>query len=178
MTTAGTAKHWLLGTWRIVETESWDVGDLDLLEPAHLTLETKGRGKLGLLAIEAAPDYRVVQRDGLQAIEFSFEGSDEGNRISGRGWAVLDGEQLRGRLFFIRATTLGLWRGVFPWPRRIGAHGGDHDPQDDACSTREEACGQFQCDSEPGRGPVAEARTPTGRGVISWAGSCCPRPQR
>ena len=83
MATAGTAKHRLLGTWRIVETESWDVDDLDLLEPAHLMLEARGRGRLGLLAIQAELDYRVVQREGLQAIEFSFEGSDEGDRISG-----------------------------------------------------------------------------------------------
>jgi hypothetical protein len=39
MATAGTAKHSLLGTWRIVETELWDVDDLDVTDPAHLTLE-------------------------------------------------------------------------------------------------------------------------------------------
>lgn len=86
----------------------WDLHDLDVMDPAHLTLEPKGHGTLGLLAIEGDLDYRVVQREGLPAIEFSFEGSDEGDRISGRGWAVLDGEQLRGTSSFIRATTLDL----------------------------------------------------------------------
>jgi hypothetical protein len=105
--TAGTAKHSLLGTWRIVATELWDVDDLDLTDPAHLTLAPKGHGRLGLLAIEADLDYRVVQREGLPAIEFSFEGSDEGDRISGRGWAILDGEQLRGRLFFHHGDDSG-----------------------------------------------------------------------
>lgn len=107
MATAGTAKHALLGTWRIVETELWDVDDLDLVEPADLTLEPKGHGRLGLLSIDAILDYRVVQREGLPAIEFSFEGSDESDRISGRGWAVLDGGQLRGHLFIHQGDESG-----------------------------------------------------------------------
>ena len=62
-------------------------------------MKPNGHGRLGLLTIDAALDYRVVQREGLPAIEFSFEGSDEGDRITGGGWAILDDEQLRGRLF-------------------------------------------------------------------------------
>lgn len=107
MVIGGTAKHSLLGTWRIVETDVWDVDDLDVMDPAHLTLEPKGHGRLGLLAIEAELDYRVVQREGLPAIEFSFEGSDEGDQISGRGWAILDGEQLRGHLFIHQGDDSG-----------------------------------------------------------------------
>ena len=79
MATARTAKHALMGTWRIVETELSDVEDLDLMEPAHVTPKSQGHGRLGLLAIEAALDYRVLQREGRPAIEFSFEGCDEGD---------------------------------------------------------------------------------------------------
>jgi hypothetical protein len=107
MTTTRTAKPSLLGAWRIVETELWDVDDLDLMEPAHVTLKPRGHGRLGLLAIEAELDYRVVQREGLPAVEFSFEGFDDGDRISGRGWAALDGKQLRGRLFFHQGDDSG-----------------------------------------------------------------------
>ena len=107
MATGGTTKHALLGKWRIVETELWDLDDLDLIEPAYLTLEPRGHGSLGLLAIEADLDYRVVQREGLPAIEFSFEGSDEGDQISGRGWAILEGEQLQGRIFIHHGDDSG-----------------------------------------------------------------------
>jgi hypothetical protein len=55
---------------------------------------------MALIAIEAGLDYRVVVRDGLPGIEFSFHGFDEGDEVIGRGWAVMEGEQLRGRLFF------------------------------------------------------------------------------
>lgn len=93
------ARRPFLGRWRITEMELWTAEDLDLLGPAHLTLERDGLGAMGFIAIEAGLDYRVIQRDGRPAVEFSFEGSDEGDRISGRGWAVLEGDELRGRIF-------------------------------------------------------------------------------
>lgn len=89
-----------LGNWRIIETELWDREDLDLVAPAMITLKAKGVGEIVFIAIEAQLDYRVVTRDGLPGIEFSFQGFDEGDEVTGRGWAVLEGEQLRGRLFF------------------------------------------------------------------------------
>jgi hypothetical protein len=49
MATARTAKRSLLGPWRIVETDVWDVDDLDATDPADLTLEPNGHGRLGLL---------------------------------------------------------------------------------------------------------------------------------
>ena len=89
-----------LGNWRIIETELWDREALDLVAPAMLSLKPKGVGQIAFIAIEAQLDYRVVMRDGLPGVEFSFQGSDEGDEVMGRGWAILQGEQLRGRLFF------------------------------------------------------------------------------
>jgi hypothetical protein len=100
MTEGKIAKRSPLGQWRIVDMELWSTDDLDLLGPANLTFERSGLGTKRFLAIEADLDYRVVQRDGLPAVEFSFEGHDEGDRVSGRGWALLEEGELRGRLFF------------------------------------------------------------------------------
>ncbi len=102
------AKQPFLGQWRIVAMELWAADDLDLLGPAHLTLEGDGLGRLGFLAIEADLDYRVGKRDADPAVEFSFEGSDEGDRISGRGWAILAGDELRGRIFIHHGDDSGL----------------------------------------------------------------------
>ena len=88
-----------IGEWRIVDMEQWDREDLDLLGPACLTLDRRGHGTMRFVAIEAGVDYRPGVRDGLPAVEFSFDGNDESDRISGRGWAVLTAGTLRGRVF-------------------------------------------------------------------------------
>jgi hypothetical protein len=51
--------------------------------------------------VEGSTDWREVQRDGLPGAEFSWEGSDEGDQASGRGWGVIEEDgSLRGRIFF------------------------------------------------------------------------------
>jgi hypothetical protein len=89
-----------VGNWRIIETELWDREALNLVAPAMLSLKPKGAGQIAFIAIEAQLDYRVVMRDEMPSIEFSFQGFDEGDEVMGRGWAILQGEQLQGRLFF------------------------------------------------------------------------------
>ena len=93
------ARQPFVGRWRISEMELWTAEDLDLVGPAHVTLDRDGLGEMSFIAVEAGLDYRVVERDGQPAIEFSFDGSDEGDRISGRGWAVLESDALHGRIF-------------------------------------------------------------------------------
>jgi hypothetical protein len=92
------ARRPFVGRWRITAMELWTAEDLDLLGAARLTLNRDGSGEMSFIAVEAGLDYRVGQRDGQPAIEFSFDGSDEGDRISGRGWAVLEKDALHGRV--------------------------------------------------------------------------------
>jgi hypothetical protein len=87
------------GRWRITETEMWDREALDMIVPAHLTLGRDGLGEMQLIAIGAAIDYRVVERDGATVVEFSWSGFDEMDPTSGRGWAKIEGDTMRGRLF-------------------------------------------------------------------------------
>ena len=87
------------GRWRITETEVWDREALDLIVPAHLTLGPDGLGEMQLIAIGAAIDYRVLKRDGTTAVEFSWSGFDEMDPTNGRGWAKIEGDTMRGRLF-------------------------------------------------------------------------------
>jgi hypothetical protein len=90
------------GRWRIVEMELWDPEDLNLVVPAHITFEKGGLGTLEFIAISADVDYRLVGRNGMDTIEFSWEGVQEFDRCSGRGWATLEEEKLKGMLYFHR----------------------------------------------------------------------------
>jgi hypothetical protein len=95
------------GRWRIIGSDSFRRDDLDLVGPAHLTLRRGGHGELELIALSADVDYRVVARDGKPGIEFSWEGVDEGDRLSGRGWAVLEGRELTGRILIHTGDDFG-----------------------------------------------------------------------
>lgn len=88
-----------LGSWRIVETEMWDLEDLDVVEDARITFGRDGLGELRFLAIGASIDYRIGKRDGDACIEFSWAGYDEGEPASGRGWGRIDSGVMRGTLF-------------------------------------------------------------------------------
>ena len=46
-------------------------------------------------------DIETAIREGKPAIEFSWEGGDaaDGTPLTGRGWAVLEGEELNGMIY-------------------------------------------------------------------------------
>jgi hypothetical protein len=85
------------GTWRITETEVWDLEELDDDTPASMTFGSSGVGRFEMLAVRAEVDARF---DGNR-VEFTWAGHDDGSEVSGRGWAKLgkDG-RLRGRIYF------------------------------------------------------------------------------
>jgi len=95
------ARHQSLieGRWRIVETEMRDPEALDLAVPAYMRFDRGGLGEMELVAISASIDYRVEQRDGACVLEFSWSGFDEMDATSGRAWARIAGDTMRGKLF-------------------------------------------------------------------------------
>lgn len=86
------------GRW-IVETELWDREALDLVVPAYIRFDRKGLGEMQLIAIGASIDYRVEQREDASVLELSWSGFDEMDATSGRVWARIDGDTMRGKLF-------------------------------------------------------------------------------
>jgi hypothetical protein len=89
------------GRWRIVEMDIWDRGHLDLEGPAFIEFGADRTGSFGFIAVTAWMDWRAGAIDGRPGAEFSFQGSDEGDEVSGRGRAVLlDDGTLEGHLYF------------------------------------------------------------------------------
>lgn len=55
----------------------------------------------GFIAVRGWLDYRLVDRDGRVGVEFTWDDVDEGDQVSGRGWASLvDDETIEGHLLF------------------------------------------------------------------------------
>ena len=87
------------GRWRITDSANWSAEDLDLVGPAYIVFERDGSGEMQMVAIEATLDHRVSQRDGDWLIEFTWSGFDEGDEVSGRGSARIEGGLLKAELF-------------------------------------------------------------------------------
>ena len=79
----------LFGRWRIVEMDVWDKDFLDLVETAHLTFKGAADGEIAFGALKGFLDVRYGTRDGSACAEFSWQGNDENDPASGRGWVVL-----------------------------------------------------------------------------------------
>jgi hypothetical protein len=91
----------LTGRWRIVEMSGWDRDAIDLVEPGFIELVGDGTGEFGFIAVRGWLDCHPVERDDRTGVEFTWEGVDEGDQVSGRGWAILvDDAVVEGHLFF------------------------------------------------------------------------------
>ena len=90
----------LTGRWRILEMDLWDSEDLDLVAPAYIEFKPDRTGSFGFIAVSGWMDCRSAER-GRSGVEFSWEGNDEGDQVSGRGWAALqDDASLLGQIYF------------------------------------------------------------------------------
>jgi hypothetical protein len=90
----------LTGRWRIVEMSGWDRDAIDLVEPGFIAFAADRTGQFGFIAVHGWLDYRPLQRDGRVGVEFTWEGTDDGDQVSGRGWATLiDDARIEGHVF-------------------------------------------------------------------------------
>jgi hypothetical protein len=80
----------ITGRWRITEMDNWDQEAIDLVQPGFIEFGEDGLGSLGFIVVTGGLDCRDADRDGQPGVEFSWQGSDEGDDASGRGWAALN----------------------------------------------------------------------------------------
>jgi hypothetical protein len=91
----------IIGRWRITEMDNWDQEAIDLVEPGFIEFDEDGLGGLGFIAVTGELDCRDADCDGRPGVEFSWQGSDEGDDVGGRGWAALNPDgTLEGHIYF------------------------------------------------------------------------------
>ena len=92
----------LLGHWHIISMSNWDEDYVNEEVRAFIEFEPSGRGEFHFGYVRGGIDYREALRKGKPAVEFTWDGNDEMDPAHGRGWAVLDGERLKGMILFHR----------------------------------------------------------------------------
>jgi hypothetical protein len=81
--------------------ELWAREAIELLGPGTILFEDEAFGEFRFIAVRGFMDCRFADRDGQPLVEFSWQGKDERDDVSGRGWATIQSDgTLRGRLYF------------------------------------------------------------------------------
>ena len=96
-----------IGQWAIVEMEMWDQDYVNMAVPGHFTFHKNSTGSFQFGLVQGEMDWRVENADGAPWIEFSWEGGDDMDPASGRGWAVIEKHGLNGRIFFYQGDESG-----------------------------------------------------------------------
>jgi len=89
-----------IGMWRLTDMSTWDRDCIDLVAPGHIQFKSDGTGTLAFGAIQADMDCRIEKHGTTERLAFSFAGWDEGDEISGRGWAEISGDNMSGWFSF------------------------------------------------------------------------------
>ena len=106
-----------LGQWRIADMDQWDRGAIELLGPTYIEFTADGTGTFRFIAVEASLDGKPSVRTGRPAIEFSWEGNDDGGPASGRSWAQAEPDgSLVGHIYFHRGDDSGFRESLFNPP--------------------------------------------------------------
>jgi hypothetical protein len=93
-----TVKKKFVGSWRITELQGFDADYIDLCGPGKLKISSRGTGHMNFGAVGAELDCKMDDLDD-RVLRFSFEGGDEGDPICGRGYCLVDGDLMVGRIF-------------------------------------------------------------------------------
>jgi hypothetical protein len=89
-----------LGLWHIVSMTGWDEQFVSAEVQAFIEFEGNGTGAFEFAYVRATIDYRLGEREGMPAVEFSWLGVADAAQVCGRGWGVRDGDELQGRIYF------------------------------------------------------------------------------
>ena len=101
-------KNWVLGRWLIESMDQWDRDFIDEEVRGYFEFDAKNSGDFQFGYVHGYMDYRLGERDGKPAVEFTWDGNDEMEAAQGRGWIVLDGDELKGMLFVHHGDESGV----------------------------------------------------------------------
>jgi hypothetical protein len=100
------------GRWLIESMTMWDRDFIDEEVRGYFEFEDKNLGFFQFGYVKGQIHYRIGERDGKPLVEFSWKGYDEMDPVKGRGWLVLEGDELKGMFYFHLGDESGV---VLKW---------------------------------------------------------------
>ena len=91
-----------LARYRFTSMEMWDQDFVDAEVPGFIEFKKNGLGEFHFGYVRCDIDWQETERDDEPAVEFSFQGFDEMEQTSGRGWAMLEDGKLSGMFMFFQ----------------------------------------------------------------------------
>jgi hypothetical protein len=84
--------------------DQWDQEFVDAEVPGFFEFKASGTGQFQFGYVSGEIDCQACTRDAKPTMEFTWDGSDEMDRAHGRGWAVLNGNEIEGMIAFHRGN--------------------------------------------------------------------------
>jgi hypothetical protein len=113
------SKPLFTGRWRIVSMDEWDVDSVEEEGPAFIEFGADQMGEFRFGLTSGNIDYRITERGEQPGVEWTWEGMDEMDPCTGRGWAVLEGDELHGMIFFHQGDESGFVAKRVRAPKRL-----------------------------------------------------------
>ena len=89
----------LAGRWRITWMDQWDQDFVDAEVEGYFEFGPNDIGSFQFGYVQGEIDYRTGIRHTKPSVEFTWDGNDEASPAQGRGWAILDGNEIKGMIF-------------------------------------------------------------------------------
>ena len=88
------------GRWRITWMNEWDQEFVDEEGEGFFEFRKNGVGTFHFGFVHGEIDSREGTRNDKPCVEFTWVGNDEMEAAQGRGWAIIDGDEITGEIFF------------------------------------------------------------------------------
>jgi hypothetical protein len=89
------------GTWHIYEMEMWDEDYFNMDVQAYIDIKPNKLGNFQFGLVSGEIDGRIVDYAEDKRFEFTFEGFEEGDLVSGFGWVrIKEKDKLEGEFRF------------------------------------------------------------------------------
>ena len=80
--------------------ELWDQDFVDMETDGYISFDDDDMGYFQFGLVQGQIGYRIDKTAEIERLEFSWQGQDENDEASGRGWVVIEDDHLDGRFYF------------------------------------------------------------------------------